>query len=54
MVAYSIAKYFSEVFRNGMGFFLRNQVFIKQAFIFSLGMEVQAVSLRNEVLLHSL
>lgn len=30
-----------------MGFFLRNQVFIMQAFAFSLGMEEQAASLQN-------
>ena len=54
MVDYSIPKYVSEVFRNGMDFFLRNQVFIMLAFAFSLGMEVQAASLWNKGLLHSL
>ena len=54
MIASFIPKYFSEVLRNGMDFFLRNQVFIMQAFAFNLGMEVQAASLQNKVLLHSL
>jgi hypothetical protein len=54
MVAHSIPKYFSEVFRNGMGFFLWNQVFIMQAFAFSLGMEVWAASVQNQGPWHSL